>query len=96
MRTDGRTDVQIPPVFYRTSSPSGPQPKKRGIEEKESSRGKKERGMEENESRSRKERESRKQSRSRKEREREELMKIEQNKEGMKERGGARAKGGTN
>ena len=23
-----RTDVQIPPVFYRTSSPSGPQPKK--------------------------------------------------------------------
>ena len=31
-RTDGRTDVrtdgQIPPVFYRTSSPSGPLPKK--------------------------------------------------------------------
>ena len=27
-RTDGRTDAQIPPVFYRTSSPSGPLPKK--------------------------------------------------------------------
>ena len=27
-RTDGRTDGQIPPVFYRTSSPSGPLPKK--------------------------------------------------------------------
>ena len=26
--TDGRTDGQIPPVFYRTSSPSGPLPKK--------------------------------------------------------------------
>ena len=28
VRTDGRTDGQIPPVFYRTSSPSGPLPKK--------------------------------------------------------------------
>ena len=27
VRTDGRTDGQIPPVFYRTSSPSGPLPK---------------------------------------------------------------------
>ena len=27
-RTDGRTDGQIPPVFYRTSSPSEPLPKK--------------------------------------------------------------------
>ena len=31
LRTDGRTDVrtdgQIPPVFYRTPSPSGPLPK---------------------------------------------------------------------
>ena len=27
-QTDGRTDGQIPPVFYRTSSPSGPLPKK--------------------------------------------------------------------
>ena len=27
-RTDGRTDKLIPPVFYRTSSPSGPLPKK--------------------------------------------------------------------
>ena len=26
-RMYGHTDVQIPPVFYRTSSPSGPQPK---------------------------------------------------------------------
>ena len=30
-RTYGRTDVQIPPVFYRTSSPSGPQPKNDSI-----------------------------------------------------------------
>ena len=29
-RTDIRTDVQIPPVFYRTSSPPGPMPKKEG------------------------------------------------------------------
>ena len=29
-RMDGHTDVQIPPVFYRTLSPSGPQPKKEG------------------------------------------------------------------
>ena len=28
VRTYGRTDGQIPPVFYRTSSPSGPLPKK--------------------------------------------------------------------
>ena len=28
-RTDGRIDKQIPPVFYRTSSPSGPLPKKK-------------------------------------------------------------------
>ena len=28
VRTDGRTDGQIPPVFYRTSSPSGPLPKR--------------------------------------------------------------------
>ena len=28
-RTDGRMDGQIPPVFYRTSSPSGPLPKKK-------------------------------------------------------------------
>ena len=27
-RTDGQTDGQIPPVFYRTSSPSGPLPKR--------------------------------------------------------------------
>ena len=27
VRTYGRTDGQIPPVFYRTSSPSGPLPK---------------------------------------------------------------------
>ena len=27
-RTYGRTDGQIPPVFYRTSSPSGPLPKR--------------------------------------------------------------------
>ena len=29
VRTDGWTDGQIPPVFYRTSSPSGPLPKKK-------------------------------------------------------------------
>ena len=28
VRTDGRTDGQIPLVFYRTLSPSGPLPKK--------------------------------------------------------------------
>ena len=28
---DIHTDVQIPPVFYRTSSPSGPQPKKHDL-----------------------------------------------------------------
>ena len=28
VRTYVRTDGQIPPVFYRTSSPSGPLPKK--------------------------------------------------------------------
>ena len=27
VRTDGRMDGQIPPVFYRTLSPSGPLPK---------------------------------------------------------------------
>ena len=36
-RTDGRTDERTngsPPVFYRTSSPSGPLPKKRKKERK--------------------------------------------------------------
>ena len=28
VQTDGHTDGQIPSVFYRTSSPSGPLPKK--------------------------------------------------------------------
>ena len=31
-RTDGRTN-ESPPVFYRTSSPSGPLPKKKAEEE---------------------------------------------------------------
>ena len=30
---DGRSYVQIPPVFYRTSSPSGPLPKKKETKE---------------------------------------------------------------
>ena len=31
--TDVQTDGQIPPVFYRTSSPSGPLPKKKKKED---------------------------------------------------------------
>ena len=30
---DGHTDGQIPPVFYRTSSPSGPLPKNSHFED---------------------------------------------------------------
>ena len=39
-RTDGRTDGKFTPLFYRTSSPSGPLPKK---ERKKRRRGKKSR-----------------------------------------------------
>ena len=36
--TDVRTDGEIPPVFYRTSSPSGPLPKREREREKKKER----------------------------------------------------------
>ena len=50
---DGRTDAQIPPVFYRTSSPSGPLPKK---EEKRSEKGGKKEEKQKRKQRKKKER----------------------------------------